>query len=358
MVAALGTERRVREYRVRRFLLADEGFTTSCLRLAFAGLDLHAMRDIEPEMQPLASCHWQVPAIVTTGDLARWLEVQMSHLLWFADARTSEARTPEGPLRHYRYRWVSKRSGGARLIESPKLQVKTVQRQILHQILDAIPPHPAAHAFRCGRGTTTFAAPHVGQAMVLKIDLKDFFPTITRSRVTAVFMLAGYPESVAAMLANLSVKTTPGTVLLEQDRAQRRLYQRPHLAQGAPTSPVFSGGPDFARCVKRFHIQALSIVMEEGFRPNTRKTKFMSRSASQCVAGIMVNTKLNTPRHEYESLKALLHNCKQHGPHSQNHAQHPEFRAHLAGRIAQVAHVNAARGEKLRRSFDEIDWGL
>ncbi len=74
------------------------------------------------------------------------------------------------------------------------------------------------------------------------------------------------------------------------------------------------------------------------------------------MCGVVVNERPNVTRSEYDELKAVLHNAARHGPASQNRAGHPDFRAHLQGRIAWVAALNPARGEKLRRRFAQIDW--
>jgi RNA-directed DNA polymerase len=60
--------------------------------------------------------------------------------------------------------------------------------------------------------------------------------------------------------------------------------------------------------------------------------------------------------HGYDELKAILHNCRKNGPDTQNRAGLRDFRAHLEGRFAWVEQVNALRGQRLRRIFDEIRW--
>ena len=70
----------------------------------------------------------------------------------------------------------------------------------------------------------------------------------------------------------------------------------------------------------------------------------------------MVNERVNTARDEYDRLKAILHNCARHGPASQNREGHPDFQAHLAGRVAQIAMLNPERGRKLRDLLDAITW--
>ena len=53
------------------------------------------------------------------------------------------------------------------------------QQWIFDHILTKVPVHQAAHGFVPGRSTVTNAAPHVGKGIVVTMDLKDFFPTVT-----------------------------------------------------------------------------------------------------------------------------------------------------------------------------------
>ena len=46
-----------------------------------------------------------------------------------------------------------------------------------------VPVGAVAHGFVPGRSTVTNATPHVKRAIVVNLDLKDFFPTITFPRV-------------------------------------------------------------------------------------------------------------------------------------------------------------------------------
>src|SRR5262249_21396066 len=132
------------------------------------------------------------------------------------------------------------------LIESPKPRLKALQKRILSGILEKVPPHPAAHGFVKGRSIQTFAAPHVSQRVVVRMDLQDFFPSISAARVRAFFRTVGYPESVANLLAGICTNAVPRGVWigerLEVDSRSlwnvQSLYARLHLPQGAPTSPA------------------------------------------------------------------------------------------------------------------------
>ncbi|HVK58293.1 MAG TPA: reverse transcriptase family protein, partial [Candidatus Kapabacteria bacterium] len=193
---------------------------------------------------PGAPSGWKVLPITTVGELAERLNLRANELFWFADCRGLERKISAEQLRHYRYHWIAKRDGSARLVEAPKQHLKSIQRFLNEMILEAIPPHEAAHGFRRGRSIKSFTTPHVGREVVLKLDLRNFFPSLTRARVRAVFLTVGYPETVAEVLAGLCTNSTPGSVIdqapTEKSFYLQALYRQPHLPQGAPTSPALA----------------------------------------------------------------------------------------------------------------------
>jgi hypothetical protein len=110
--------------------------------------------------------------------------------------------------------------------------------------------------------------------------------------------------------------------------------------------------------VARLAPYAAAIIEEEGFHVNHRKTRVMRRGASQKLAGLTVNEKVNISRADFDALKALLTNCARQGPASQNRNGIADFRAHVNGRIAFVESIHPARGKKLRNFFETIDWSV
>lgn len=332
-----------------------------------------------------------LPEIPTVGDLARWLDVSATEIGWFADRFRLNSATPSR-IQHYHYRWLPKRSGGLRLIEIPKQRLRAMQHKILRQILDLVPAHPAAHGFRRGRSCVTHAALHTSKRVVIRMDLKDFFPSIPASRIEAMFVKLGYSPSVAGTLARLCVNRTPGAAFAGVDVpwSERHALRSPHLPQGSPCSPalanacafrldirlnalaqsmgaaysryaddlVFSGDVELERAMERFHLRVAAIALEEGFRVNTRKTRMMRAGVRQQVTGIVINRHPNIARDEFDRLKAILTNCVRHGPDTQNRDQHADFRAWLGGKVAHVCMVNRNRGERLLRLFDSVAWTL
>ena len=86
------------------------------------------------------------------------------------------------------------------------------------------------------------------------------------------------------------------------------------------------------------------------------KTRVRRAHQRQLVTGIVVNQRPNLAREDFDALKALLHNAVRFGPESQNRERHPDFRAHLLGRIGWVQQLNPDRAARLRASFDRIVW--
>jgi RNA-directed DNA polymerase len=350
------------------------------------------------QMQPVAAAQsWDVPVIESAGALADWLLLTPGELEWFADLKgLGYGRKDRPQLRHYHYRVLTKRSGRIRLIEAPKPRLKKLQRQILALILSKIPPHSAAQGFLKGRSIKTFAVPHVGQRVILRMDLTDFFPSISGARIQTVFRTMGYPESVADLLGGICTNAAPRDVWIKpafdtdviQLRDARTLYTRPHLPQGAPTSPAlanlcayrvdcrlaglaksagaeytryaddlaFSGGEAFERCVKRFATHVAAILHEEGFSVHHRKTRIMRQGVRQHLAGLVANQRVNVLRADFDRLKATLTNCVRLGPESQNRDAHSSFRSHLEGRVGFVEMINPAKGKRLRALFERIVW--
>ncbi|HEY2841797.1 MAG TPA: reverse transcriptase family protein [Pirellulales bacterium] len=385
---------RPRRITVVKFLLEDVGFQRAYQKYE---LRLPGRLATRGTMNPIVgAASWNVPPIQTAGKLAEWLGITVGELEWFADCKQLEYKRNQGRLRHYHYRTLAKRFGQVRLIEAPKPRLKEIQRRVLTGVIERIPVHAAAHGFRRGRSIKTFATPHVGQAVVARLDLQDFFPSISAARIQALFRTVGYPDAVATQLTGICTNAAPLDVwdeLLMWPATDRLtnipfLYAQPHLPQGAPTSPAlanlcayrldcrlsglaaaagatytryaddlaFSGDAAFSRVAKRFCLHACAIVLEEGFRVHHRKTRIMRAGVRQRLAGLLVNERLNVSRSEFDQLKATLTNCARHGADGQNRGAREDFRAHLLGRISFVAMLNPARGDRLRAIFDRIEW--
>lgn len=338
----------------------------------------------------MGSSPWPVPSIGSLRELEERFGLSFGQLQWFADARSWERIVADEPLRHYRYRWVPS-SSGSRLIEAPKGTLRHIQRVVLRTILHHAPVHDAAHGFVPGRSIHGFVAPHVGAAVLVKADLQSFFGSIRAGRVYALWRRMGYPEPVAHVLTGLTTNAVPSAVVRRSptpNPALAMLLRGPHLPQGAPTSPMlanllafhldvrlvalaesfgavytryaddlaFSGPPTLRRRSAALLRLIDTIVRDEGFRLNPRKTAAVGPGQRHRLGGMVINARPNPDRRDYDQLKAEIHDAITNGPAAANRGGVEHFRAHLLGRISWVAELNPQRAARLRSSFDRIVW--
>lgn len=336
-------------------------------------------RHREAKTDPVKLARYKLPVLESERALAAWLGIPLSRLRWFTHDR------PADTVWHYVAYTLPKRSGGQRLILAPKRELKALQRRILRDLLDKVPPSEVAHGFVAGRSIVTNAAPHVGKQVVLNLDLENFFPSITFPRVRGLFLLLGYSFSVASALALLC--TGHEREPFEYNNKQYFVSIGPrHLVQGAPTSPALANliayrldrrlnglatkhglaytryaddltfsGDDLSEAL--FLLDVLPhLISDEGFTINCAKTHLFRPSARQMVTGLVVNEQLGTPRTLRRRLRAILHNARSTGLAAQNTEGHEDFRAYLLGLIGFVEEANPAHAAPLKRALSAL-WG-
>ena len=342
---------------------------------------------------PLGLQHCHMPDWPHTQALAQWLGVSDGGMWRLTRPAAWQRRIGLGD-QHYRCRLLGKRTGGWRLLEVPHPYLMRLQRRILDDLLDRIPPHEAACGYRRERSVLDHARAHLGQPVVLRFDLQDFFASVRASRVHALFGTLGYSEAVARELSALTTTATPEPVLrrMHEDGSlswpQLQRLREPHLPQGAPSSAalanlcafrldlrlqgladalgarytryaddlVLSGARSLRDAAARIEAWVARIALEEGFTLNHRKTRCLPAGQRQTVCHIVVNSRPNLPRDEFDRLKAILHHCVREGPAGQNREGRPDWRAHLQGRVAWAAQLNPAKALRLQRLLAQIDW--
>ena len=315
-----------------------------------------------------------LPRLTTTTQLQDWLALPEGQLTRFADLRALSAMATDAFAPHYWHHLIPKSDGHLRLIEEPKPFLKHLQRRILHGLLDHIPAHDAVFGFVPKRNAIMGAARHAGEAMVVRFDLSDFFPSIPFTRIYALFRTIGYPRAVAMHLTGMTTAITPQHILRTPHLAAPDALSNRHLPQGAPTSPAlanlcalqldrrltglarslnanytryaddltFSGDTYIAPILLRVMPQ---IIAATGFRLNPAKTRVMPAHTRQTVTGLNVNQRVNIQRTTYDLLKAIIHRLSR-PTDPRRHDRH--FLTHFAGQIAWLEQVHPQRGARLR----------
>jgi RNA-directed DNA polymerase len=258
----------------------------------------------------------QLPVLYDAAALCRILEVGQGELRGIL-ARAGDC---------YRAFEIPKSDGRMRRIFAPQGRLRDLQYAVLRQLLERCKPHDCATGFLRGTSIVDNARAHVGKAVVVRIDLEDFFPSITRRDVRDVFCALGYPFSVAHLLAGIctldgrlpqGAPTSPALsnlVAITLDRRFVGLSARLHFSYTRYADDLIfsSSNADLPRLIPFFR----QVVQEEGFRVNERKIRVMRRGNRQRVTGITTNEKLSLPRKHVRKLRAALHRLRTRGPES------------------------------------------
>ncbi|MFM0668045.1 reverse transcriptase family protein [Paraburkholderia sediminicola] len=135
----------------------------------------------------------------------------------------------------------------------PTPELMQLQRWIDKNILSVARPHSASVAYSQGKKLIDAAQLHCSSTWLVKLDVKNFFESITEIDVYRVFLSLGYPALLSFELARICTRLGVDSAYARKDVfAVRRLarrkdyvaaYSRPRmgrLPQGAPTSPKLS----------------------------------------------------------------------------------------------------------------------
>ncbi|MEX0776757.1 MAG: reverse transcriptase family protein [Phycisphaeraceae bacterium] len=260
-------------------------------------------------------------------ELARRLGVAPDALLAFKPA--------------YRQFTIAKRTGGRRTITAPDEATKDMQRRILHRLLAKLHVHPAAMGFEKGKSIATHALLHSNQAVVVRMDIRDFFPSTTSVRIAAYFRRIGWNQQAADTLVRLcthegglpqGAPTSPRLANLVNYRLDTRLHaaaaqselvsinprtlQRVSSAHALPAITYSRYADDLTfsfACDDRDAVQSIIrltklVVRDEGYRLHTaKKLRIMRRHDRQIVTGLVVNQRVALPRHCRRWLRAVDH---------------------------------------------------
>lgn len=82
------------------------------------------------------------------------------------------------PRRYKVYFIPKRRSGELREIAQPARELKILQRALVIRVISQLPVHEAARAYRSGLSIRDNALPHAGGGPILKMDFRNFFPSI------------------------------------------------------------------------------------------------------------------------------------------------------------------------------------
>lgn len=249
---------------------------------------------------------------------------EIKHLSQLIGINTSELlKMIYSPSDFYREFEIAKRSGGKRKISTPYPSLKKCQRWIYENILKKQSVSSHAHGYVQSKSIITNATIHAGKNNLLKMDIKDFFPSISINWVIVFFKKLGYAHDISFYLASLCCLKN-------------------HLPQGAVTSPCLSNILSFSldnrlgKLSKKYKVtytryaddlffsgdkiplslikSVTNIVTSYGLNVNTEKTHLIRTSKRKIVTGVAVHNEVITlPRTYKKNITNTLYHIKKHG---------------------------------------------
>lgn len=319
-----------------------------------------------------------LPIVKDHNELADKLGINLSTLRWLTYHRDVIE------ISHYVQFEVPKKTGGIRTISAPKPKIAAAQRYIFDNILKPLQIKECAHGFCEGKSILTNAKAHVDKnpAIIINIDLKDFFPSITFHRVRGLFHKLGYSGQISTLLAMICTEPHRKEVQVDGHKYYVALGDRV-LPQGACTSPAItnlicnkldsrlnglakSKGFTYSRYaddityaipdniarekIGKFLSIIYRIIKEEGFEVNKKKVRILGKHRRQEITGLGINEGYPTISRKWlRKLRAILHNCKTKGIESQEIEPHV-----LKGMISYVNMVTPEKGKIFQEELNQI----
>ena len=312
-----------------------------------------------------------VPFISSFLELSSALNLKPETLQWLVYERDS------AKIDHYTRFEIPKRTGGRRLISSPKPSLRRAQKWILDSMLNKLDTHSAAMAFRPKLSILDNAKLHANSKVVVRMDIKDFFPSITFARIRGFFESLGYNPGVSTVLS-LICTDSPRVTLKHLGETYFVKVGSRNLPQGACTSPALANliANKLDRRLQKYTqkvnwvysryaddlifssntesmppyrlIKAVSMIVgDEGFIVNKKKTSIMRSPHRQVVTGLVVNKDVRISRKDLRRFRAFFHRCETQGLTNVSNDLGKDALSMAKGFLAYISMISPDLGTKI-----------
>lgn len=265
--------------------------------------------------------------------------------------------------------FIPKKNGGKRMIEAPSDRLKSFQLWIKENILDKINVSTNARGFRKNYSILDNAKEHVNKDLVINIDLKDFFPSITYKMVYKIFSYVGYTNEVAHLLtqlctnkANVLPQGSPASPLISNIVALKLDKRLSALANKFDCSYTrYADDITFSGCTSIKNMLSIveKIIIEEKFSINEAKVRLQYKNQRQEVTGLIVNKKLSVSPSLIKEIDNAIYYSTKYGvvSHMQKIGCDKSFyKEHLYGIAYFVKMIDKEKGEYYLAKLDNVSW--
>lgn len=219
---------------------------------------------------------------------------------------------------HYKKFPLKKKTGGTRIICHPSKNLKGLQSWILVNILNKLKVSDSCKGFEKGSSIGDNARPHINANCILTIDLSDFFGTVTDIQVYNVFKSIGYNKLISTMLTNICTcdgslpqgsPCSPKLANLVTWKLDKRIQG--FVGKRGITYTRYADDLSFSGLHPANTVQVLpvvkSIIEDEGFKINPKKTRVSGASRAKIVTGLVIsNNKFGIGKNKYRTLRSKI----------------------------------------------------
>lgn len=247
---------------------------------------------------------------------------------------------PDNAQDYYTQFKIPKSDGTSRTIDSPTYSLKLVQKWILKEILEKIEVSEESMAFKpgIGNGTKKNAEQHKRSLYCLSVDVKDFFKSINSKQIFFLFKGVGYNNTISNILTNICTLEgalpqggvcSPYLSNLVCRKLDKRLsglcLKREIVYSRYADDLTFSTNDKVG--LKKIYKIVVSIVEDEGFILNNKKTRFLSPSSHKVITGITINqNNLKANKAMKKKVRYMIH----HSVVASNYSKNDIIRGYIA----------------------------
>jgi RNA-directed DNA polymerase len=197
-----------------------------------------------------------------------------------------------------------------RTIYHPSRRLKALQRWFLRNVIEALPVHPAAMAYRKDISTWNNASRHAGSSYLLRMDFENFFECITIGDLqmymrNRTHLFTGWTvddvETFSQVICRngvltIGAPTSPGisnAICFDFDRMIEDYCQREDIVYSRYADDIFfsTHRPDVLNALEKEVPEILaSLVCPSNIRLNLTKTRHSSKRGTRRVTGLTLGS--------------------------------------------------------------------
>jgi hypothetical protein len=265
----------------------------------------------------------KVNGLVTPSILANQLNISEKAMWWLVKMCSTDISNTKISKLDYPYtKMLIKTTSKVREVYSPNARVRDIQNMLLRVVWDTIDCGEHSRAYEKGMLLRTPGEDLKGSGVIVGLDFKDFFHSISKKKVSDLLIANGYTPKVADIISTLSCVKDKYSKLPQGGISSAQIANRIAAWLIDPiVNSVCSkyGEYKYVRYSDNIYIgfpkevtgtTVLSDLRGElnvaGWR--NHKPRVMPYYRRQQMLGMVVNTKANAKRSDYKKLLCAMHN--------------------------------------------------